>query len=113
MKQPCVYLLARSSHGTFYTGVTSDLIGRIHQHREGKIKGFTARYSIKRLVWFEQHQTMETAMLREKQIKRWARAWKYDLVNTVNPTWRDLAEDFGFGPLPLGTEKADPGSRPG
>jgi putative endonuclease len=112
-KSPCVYLLARSSHGTFYTGVTSNLVQRIHQHRDGTVDGFTARYGIKRLVWFEQHETMETAILREKQIKRWARAWKYDLVNAMNPTWRDLAEDFGFDPLPLGKSKAGPGSRPG
>jgi putative endonuclease len=85
-KAPCVYLLARSSHGTLYTGVTSDLIQRIHQHRDGVIKGHTARYGIKRLVLFEQHENMDTAILREKQIKRWARAWKCDLVNSVNPT---------------------------
>ncbi|MCL6739908.1 GIY-YIG nuclease family protein [Sphingomonas sp. RB56-2] len=100
-RQPCVYLLARASHSTFYTGVTSDLIGRIWQHRTEATKGFTARYGIKRLVWFEVHKTMESAILREKQIKRWRRQWKYDLVNADNPTWRDLAEDFGFEPLGL------------
>ena len=98
---PCVYILARASHSTFYTGVTSDLPGRIWQHRAGVVKGFTQRYSIKRLVWFEVHETMESAIRREKQIKRWRRAWKYDLINKDNPTWRDLAEDFGFDPLPL------------
>ena len=111
-RQPCVYLLARASHSTFYTGVTSDLVGRIWQHRTGATKGFTARYGIKRLVWFEVHETMESAIRREKQIKRWRRQWKYDLVNAANPTWRDLAEDFGFEPLPLGRQ-ADPGARPG
>ncbi len=111
-RHPCVYLLARSSHGTFYTGVTSDLVARISQHRTGAMKGFTARYGIKRLVWFEVHDTMETAIHREKQIKRWRREWKYDLINASNPTWRDLAEDFGFDPLPLG-RKAGPGSSPG
>jgi len=104
-KAPCVYLLARSSHGTFYTGVTSNLVQRIHQHREGTVAGHTARYRIKRLVWFEQHETMEGAILREKRIKKWLRPWKYDLVNAGNPTWRDLAEDFGFEPLPLGEKK--------
>ena len=89
-RYPCVYLLARASHSTFYTGVTSDLIARMHQHRSGAMRGFTERYGIKRLVWFEAHETMEAAILREKQIKRWARAWKYDLVNALNPTWRDL-----------------------
>ena len=109
---PCVYLLAKASHSTFYTGVTSDLVARIWQHRTEAAKGFTARYGIKRLVWFEAHDTMEAAIRREKQIKRWARQWKYDLVNAVNPTWRDLAEDFGFALLPIG-RKADPGSSPG
>ena len=100
-RQPCVYILARASHSTLYTGVTSDLPGRIHQHRAGYVRGFTKRYAIKRLVWFEAHETMETAIAREKSIKRWPRAWKYDLIHAVNPMWRDLAEDFGFPPLPL------------
>ena len=100
-RQPCVYILARASHSTLYTGVTSDLQGRIHQHREGLVRGFTQRYAIKRLVWFEAHETMEQAIIREKRIKRWPRAWKYDLIHSINPTWRDLAEDFGFPPLPL------------
>lgn len=112
-KVPCVYLLAAGSHSTFYTGVTSDLAGRIWQHRTGAIQGFTARYGIKRLVWFEVHETMDGAITREKHIKRWARAWKYDLVNAANPGWRDLAEDFGFEPLPLGRRPAYPGSSPG
>ena len=102
---PCVYILARASHGTFYTGVTSQLVGRIWQHREGVVDGFTKRYGIKRLVWFEVHETMESAILREKQIKRWPRKWKYDLIHKDNPTWRDLAEDFGFEPLRLGEDK--------
>jgi len=105
-RQPCVYMLARASHSTLYTGVTSNLIGRICQHREELVEGFTKRYGIKRLVWFEQHETMESAILREKRIKRWPRAWKYDLIHSMNPTWRDLAEDFGFQPLAL--KKADP-----
>ena len=112
MKQPCVYLLVNRSHGAFYVGVTSNLIARLHQHREGTFDGFTKRYGISRLVWFEVHETMERAILREKQLKRWARDWKYDLVNAANPTWRDLAEDFGFPPLPL-PRKADSGSSPG
>jgi putative endonuclease len=112
MKQPCVYLLTNRSHGTFYVGVTSDLIARLYQHRAGTFDGFTKRYGIWRLVWFEVHETMDSAILREKQVKRWARQWKYDLVNAVNPTWRDLAEDFGFAPLPV-ARKADPGSSPG
>ena len=98
---PCVYILARASHSTLYTGVTSDLPARIYQHRESLVRGFTQRYGIKRLVWFEAHETMETAIIREKRIKRWSRAWKYDLIHRENPTWRDLAEDFGFPPLQL------------
>ena len=101
-RQPYVYLLARASHSTFYTGVTSNLLGRVHQHREQLARGFTQRYGIKRLVWFELHDTLESAILREKRIKRWLRRWKYDLVHQDNPTWRDLPEDFGFDPLPLG-----------
>ena len=102
-RQPCVYILARASHSTLYTGVTSDLSRRIHQHREGLMRGFTRQYQIKRLVWFEAHATMESAILREKRIKRWSRAWKYELIHKENPTWRDLAEDFGFQPMQLGT----------
>jgi len=98
-RQPCVYLLARASHSTFYTGVTSDLAGRIYQHREGLVPGFTQQHGIKRLVWFEVHETMEAAIMREKRIKSWRRAWKYDLIHKQNPTWRDLAEDLGFEPL--------------
>jgi putative endonuclease len=110
-REPCVYILAKGSHSTFYTGATSDLIKRIWQHRNEYFEGFTAEYEIKRLVWFEKHATMAAAITREKQIKRWKRAWKYDLINAMNPTWRDLAEDFGFPPLPK--KKADPGSSPG
>ena len=110
-REPCVYILARASHSTFYTGVTSSLVQRIYQHRNDYFCGFTKRYGIKRLVWFERHATMDDAILREKQIRRSRRQWKYDLINALNPTWRDLAEDFGFPPLP--TRKADPGSSPG
>ena len=108
---PCVYLLASRFHGTLYTGVTSILLGRVWQHREEITKGFTARYGIKRLVWFEVHETMESAIRREKSIKRWRREWKLDLIEKENPTWRDLAEDFGFDSLIK--RKVDPGSRPG
>ena len=100
-KLPCVYILAKASHSTLYTGVTSDLPSCVWQHREGLVRGFTQRYGIKRLVWFERHETMESAILREKRVKRWPRAWKYDLIHERNLTWRDLAEDFGFPPLPL------------
>ena len=108
---PCVYLLATSFHGTLYTGVSSNLVQRIAQHREGTTKGHTARYGIKRIVWFEIHERMETAIRREKSIKRWLRQWKIALVEKDNPTWQDLAEDWGFDSLIK--KKVDPGSRPG
>ena len=107
---PCVYLLASGFHGTLYTGVTSDLSGRIWQHREEVTKGFTQRYGVKRLVWFEVHETMESAIRREKSIKRWHRQWKLDLIEAENPMWRDLAEDFGLETLIKG--KMDAGSGP-
>ena len=108
---PCVYLLASGFHGTLYTGVTSNLMGRVWQHREEVTRGFTSRYNVKRLVWFEVHEVMDTAIRREKSIKRWQREWKMQLVEAENPAWRDLAEDFGF--KSLDQEKVDPGSRPG
>jgi putative endonuclease len=79
--------------------VTSDLPGRIHQHRNGLLPGFTRKYHVRMLVWFEQHATMEEAILREKRIKKWNRAWKLELIEATNPGWRDLAEDLGFEPL--------------
>lgn len=108
---PCVYLLASGFHGTLYTGVTSDLPGRVWQHREKVTGGFTARYGVKRLVWYEVHETMESAIKREKSIKRWRRAWKIELIDQENAAWRDLAEDLGFDSLIK--RKVDPGSGPG
>ncbi|TNE27914.1 MAG: GIY-YIG nuclease family protein [Alphaproteobacteria bacterium] len=96
---PTVYLLASRRNGTLYVGVTSDLIGRIHKHREGLLSGFTRDYGVKRLVWFEPHATMEDAIVREKRIKKWNRAWKLELIEKSNPGWRDLAEEFGFEPF--------------
>src|SRR4249919_1307808 len=96
---PCVYILASKRNGTLYTGVTSHLPGRIHQHRIGAVRGFTREYGVRMLVWFEQHSTMEAAILREKRIKKWNRAWKLQLIESGNPDWRDLAEDLGFEAL--------------
>ncbi len=96
---PTVYLLASRRNGTLYLGVTSHLVQRIHQHREGLIPGFTREYGVMMLVWFEQHATMEAAIQREKRIKKWNRAWKLELIEKDNPDWRDLAEDFGFDPI--------------
>jgi len=92
--------MAKFRNGAIYTGVTSNLMQRVYQHREGLILGFTERHCIKRLVWFEMHATMECAIMREKQIKNWKRKWKLALFESDNPTWRDLAEDLGFDPLP-------------
>ncbi len=96
---PCVYIMASRRNGTLYTGVTSDLIGRVYQHREGVLPGFTRQYGGKRFVWFEQHSTMEHAIKREKQIKKWLRVWKLELIEREDLGWRDLAEDLGFAPL--------------
>lgn len=90
MKRPCVYILAGGWHGTLYVGVTSDLIKRIWEHKNDVVAGFTKRYGVHNLVWFEQHATMETAIAREKAIKEWKRAWKIDLIEKDNPKWRDL-----------------------
>ena len=99
-KQPAVYIMANFRNGAIYTGVTSNLMQRVYQHREGAIPGFTKKHGLKRLVWFEMHTTMESAILREKQIKNWKRKWKLALFEDENPTWSDLAEDLGFDPLP-------------
>ena len=89
-KQPCVYILASQCNGTLYIGVTSDLIKRIYQHRENLIEGFTKRYNVHLLVWYEVHETMESAILREKQLKNWSRTAKLRLIEQQNPNWVDL-----------------------
>ena len=100
-KRPAVYLLASCRHGTLYIGVTSNLPKRVQEHREGLIRGFTREYGVKRLVWFEACETIETAILREKGLKKWRRAWKIELIETTNPHWEDLAvTTLGFLPLP-------------
>ena len=96
---PAVYILASKRNGTLYTGVTSNLLARIHQHRDGMVRGFSSRYGVKLLVWFERHATMDAAITREKRIKKWNRAWKLELIEAGNPEWRDLAEEFGFASL--------------
>ena len=89
-KQPCVYILASQRNGTLYIGVTSDLIKRVYQHRENLIEGFTKRYNVHLLVWYESHETMESAILREKQLKNWSRSAKLRLIEQQNPNWTDL-----------------------
>ena len=93
MKQPAVYIMASRRNGTLYTGVTSNLIQRAWQHREGLVSGFTTRYDCKLLVWFELAGTMYDAIVREKQIKAGSRAKKLELIEAMNPDWRDLFEE--------------------
>jgi putative endonuclease len=89
-RHPCVYILASRKRGTLYIGVTSDLLKRVWQHKNDVIEGFTQKYHVHDLVWYEQHGTMESAILREKALKEWKRAWKLELVESTNPGWRDL-----------------------
>jgi len=98
-RTPAVYIVASQRNGTIYTGVTSDLPGRVWQHRNKIIPGFSAEHGCDRLVWFEVHEEMESAIIREKRVKNWNRPWKLELIEKDNPTWRDLAEDWGFDPL--------------
>lgn len=83
-------MLASGQHGTIYTGMTNDLVRRTWEHREGLVDGFTKKYSVKRLVWYEQHSEPAAAIKREKQIKRWHRDWKVRLIEEENPLWDDL-----------------------
>jgi len=91
--QPAVYILASRRNGTLYIGVTSDLCSRIAQHKEGSIPGFTKKYDVKILVWFEHFDEMAAAIKREKQMKEWKRDWKIKLIQSSNPDWRDLHEE--------------------
>ncbi|MEQ9663503.1 MAG: GIY-YIG nuclease family protein [Parasphingopyxis sp.] len=97
--QPTVYILANRRNGALYAGVTSQLLQRIGRHRDESFGGHSKRVQAKMLVWFEQHGTMETAIRRGKQIKKWNRLWKINLIEKTNPDWRDLAVDFGFPPV--------------
>jgi putative endonuclease len=90
MKQPCVYMLASHWNGTLYIGVTSDLLARVWQHKQDLVPGFTQKYRVHDLVWYELHQTMPDAILREKRLKEWRRAAKIELIESGNPKWRDL-----------------------
>ena len=97
MKRPAVYFMASKINGTLYTGVTADLPARVWQHRTGAVKGFTSRYGCKLLVWFELHETMGPAILREKQIKSGSRIAKIRLIERSNPDWLDLFDDIAHG----------------
>ena len=89
-KQPALYILTSQPNGTLYTGVTTDLVRRVWEHRSGLVEGFTKRYRVHRLVYFEVHNHIEEAIRREKRIKKWRRAWKVDLIEESNPRWHDL-----------------------
>jgi len=89
-KQPAVYILASKRNGTLYVGVTSDLVKRIWEHRNNMVEGFTRRYDVHRLVWYELHESMESAIKREKRLKEWKRKWKLELIESANPNWDDL-----------------------
>ena len=89
-KQPCVYILASKRNGTLYIGVTSNLIQRVWQHKNNQVAGFTQKYNVHTLVYYELHEVMESAILREKQMKKWRRDWKIKLIEKSNPQWDDL-----------------------
>lgn len=89
-KHPAVYIMANRYRGTIYIGVTSDLYSRIVNHKNELTKGFTLKYGLKTLVWYEHHHAMENAIRREKQLKAWQRAWKIELIEKINPNWLDL-----------------------
>ncbi|MEO7432164.1 MAG: GIY-YIG nuclease family protein [Dokdonella sp.] len=93
-QQPAVYIMASGERGTLYVGVTGSLRQRVHQHREGSVEGFTSRYDVGRLVWFELHPDFPSAIAREKQLKKWNRVWKLRLIENANPIWRDLWDDI-------------------
>ena len=93
-KLPCVYLLASGRNGTLYVGVTSDLIRRVWEHKNHVVDGFTKTYGVDQLVWYEVHETMESAINREKATKEWQRAWKIRMIEQTNPDWEDLYESL-------------------
>jgi len=93
-KQPGVYILASAPRGTLYIGVTGWLNRRTWEHQEGLVEGFTKRHEVKRLVWFELFSDFPAAIVREKQLKKWNRAWKIELVEKTNPDWRDLSREL-------------------
>ena len=94
MKGGYVYILASQRNGMLYIGVTSDLPRRVWEHKEGLVEGFTKKYNVKMLVWYEQHDTMESAIQREKHIKKWNRSWKLKFIEEANPDWQDLYESI-------------------
>jgi len=94
MKQPCVYMLTNRRDGVLYIGVTSDLPRRVWEHKNHFVEGFSKKYNTDCLVWYELHDTMETAIAREKALKKWKREWKIALIEEMNPDWSDLFCQF-------------------
>ena len=94
MKQPCTYILTNDNNSTLYIGVTSNLVQRIYQHKNKQVFGFSAKYNLNKLIYFEQFEDMDSAILREKRLKNWNREWKNRLINEFNPSWRDLYLDI-------------------
>lgn len=92
-----VYILASRRNGTLYIGVTNNLVRRVWEHKTGAVEGFTKHYHVHQLVWYETAETALAAITREKQLKKWRRAWKLELIEALNPTWRDLYEDIVVG----------------
>ncbi len=90
--QAYVYILASRKHGTLYIGVTSNLVQRVWQHKHNEVEGFTSKYSVHHLVYYEMTESIRTAIEREKQLKKWNRKWKVNLIESMNPNWRDLFE---------------------
>ena len=93
-RMPCVYILASKPNGTLYIGVTSDLVQRTWQHKNNFVEGFTKKHATHTLVWYEQHQDMESAILREKELKKWRRQWKIELIEKTNSKWNDLYDSI-------------------
>jgi len=89
-KYPAVYIMASKRNGTLYIGVTSNLVKRVWEHKNDMVAGFTKRYGVHQLVWYEIHENMESALTREKRLKDWKRKWKVELIESKNPTWQDL-----------------------
>jgi putative endonuclease len=94
IKQPAVYILASKRNGTLYIGVTSDIVKRIWEHKNDMAEGFTKRYAVHHLVWYELHENMEAAISREKMLKEWKRIWKLNLIESSNPKWHDLYDSL-------------------
>ena len=92
--QPCVYMLASKRNGTLYTGVSSNLLKRVWEHKNNQVEGFTNKYGVHTLVWYELHNTMDSAIQREKTIKNWKRAWKVKVIEKMNSHWHDLYTDL-------------------